>query len=49
MLAQMCNMQFGDKMVVPEAWAAELFEDAQSLSATGEVNCDLFVTVVQGA
>ncbi len=45
---QMCADQFGDTLEVRDAWAAELFDDASSLSDTGEVNCDLFVSVVQG-
>ena len=46
---QMCADQFGDTITVSSSWAQGLFQQAASMSSTGEVTCQLFVDVVQGA
>ncbi len=44
----MYEEQFEGTRVIPEGWCEELFVRAEDMSETGEVTCDLFVSVVQG-
>jgi hypothetical protein len=46
--SQLHAEQFEGKCTLPEEWVHRLFTSAVNLSDTGEVNLDLFVTVVQG-